>query len=106
MYCIADTRDRPLPVADPKNCDNEHLLFQHSLPHPEYKFSATECLTLNVSVPSAESRSSAPGLLPVVAFMHGGGYVTGSANWPQYDLAPLVAQSEKIGQPIIAVGIK
>lgn len=106
MYCIADTPDRPLPVADPKNCDNEHLLFQHPLPHPEYKFSATECLTLNVSVPSAESRSNAAGLLPVVAFMHGGGYVTGSANWPQYDLAPLVTQSEKIGQPIIAVGIK
>lgn len=91
-------------MADPKNCDNEHLLFQHSLPHPEYKFSATECLTLNVYVPSAESRSK--GLLPVIVFIHGGGYVTGSANWPQYDLAALVSRSEKIGQPIVAVGIK
>lgn len=93
-------------MADPKNCDNEHALFQHTLPHPDYRFSDTECLTLNVSVPSAAARSGVTGPLPVIVFMHGGGFVTGSANWPQYDLAPLVARSEKIGRPVIGVSIK
>lgn len=97
---------RPLPVADPKNCDNEHLLFQHALPHPEYQFSDTECLTLNVSVPSEKAQNTAAGPLPVIVFMHGGGFMTGSANWPQYDLAALVEQSDKVGSPVVAVGIK
>lgn len=95
----------PLPLADPKNCDGEMLLLQHALPHPEYAFSDTECLTLNVSAPSLESRAQAPGLLPVVVFVHGGGFVTGSANWPQYDLARLVERSVGKGNPVIAVGI-
>lgn len=97
---------RPLPVADPGNCDREHLLLQHALPRPEYDFSDTECLTLNVSVPSAGARATAAGPLPVVVLMHGGGFVTGSAHWPQYDLANLVARSEKVGSPVVAVGIK
>lgn len=94
--------NRPLPIADPGNCDREHLLLQHALPHPDYEFSDTECLALNVSVPS----SSAAGSLPVVVLMHGGGFVTGSAHWPQYDLANLVSRSVKVGHPIVAVGIK
>ncbi|KUI72129.1 Neuroligin-4, Y-linked [Cytospora mali] len=95
----------PLPVADPKNCDDEHLMLQHALPRPEYSFSDTECLTLNISVPSLEARAETTGLLPVVVFVHGGGFVTGSANWPQWDLARLVERSVKSGSPLIAVGI-
>lgn len=90
-------------MADPKNCDNEHLLFQHALPHPEYKFSATECLTLNITVPS---KAASSGPLPVLAFIHGGGFMTGSANWPQYEMATIVERSQKLGQPVIAVSIK
>ncbi|KAF3763587.1 hypothetical protein M406DRAFT_49189 [Cryphonectria parasitica EP155] len=91
-----------LPIANPNNCDSEHRLFQHTLPHPEYEFSETECLTLNVSLPSSRTTNQT---LPVVVFVHGGGFVTGSASWPQYDLAALVAHSVKIGKPTIAVGI-
>lgn len=90
-------------MADPKNCANEQMLFQHTLPTPEFKFSATECLTLNVTVP-AESKSAGP--LPVFAFIHGGGFITGSANWPQYEMGTIVERSQKIGQPFIAVAIK
>lgn len=89
-------------MADPENCANEHLLIQHALPFEKFQFSDTECLTLNVSVPAG----AVQGPLPVVAFVHGGGFVTGSANWPQYDLAPLVERSVSTGKPIIAVGIK
>ncbi|POS81392.1 carboxylesterase [Diaporthe helianthi] len=102
---IRATEPGPLTVADPKNIDNEHLLLQHSLPHPEYSFSATECLTLNVSAPSLDARGTSAHPLPVVVFIHGGGFVTGSANWPQWDLGPLVEQSVKLDSPVIAVGI-
>lgn len=96
----------PLPVADPQNCDTEQLLLQHPLPHPPYSFSDTACLTLNVTVPSAEVRAAGPSRLPVLVYVHGGGFVTGSANWPQWDLARLVGVSVERGRPIVAVGIK
>ena len=92
-------------MADPNNCDAEHLLLQHSLPHPDYSFSDTECLTLNVSTPvGTPTKRESP--LPVLVFIHGGGFVTGSASWPQWDLASLVELSVKAGTPILAVGIK
>lgn len=100
------THYRPLPIADPGNCDREHRLFQHTLPRPDFDFSATECLTLNVSVPSAEARRAAAGPLPVVVLMHGGGFVTGSAHWPQYDMASLVERSEKAALPVVGVSIR
>lgn len=81
-------------------------MLQHALPHPEYEFSDTECLTLNVTVPSGSAGAGAADGLPVVVLMHGGGFVTGSANWPQYGVAKLVERSEKAGQPIVAVSIK
>jgi carboxylesterase type B len=102
----ANQTDRPLPVADPANCDNEQLLIQHTLPHPEYTFSDTECLTLNITAPSEHVRAKAGNNLPVLVFIHGGGFVTGSANWPQWDLTRLVEMSVKEAKPIVAVGIK
>ncbi|KAG8162827.1 hypothetical protein KVR01_007305 [Diaporthe batatas] len=102
---IRATETGPLPVADPNNVDNEHLLLQHALPHPAYAFSATECLTLNVSAPSLDARGAGAAPLPVVVFIHGGGFATGSASWPQWDLAPLVERSVKLGGPVVAVGI-
>ncbi|KAI3390937.1 hypothetical protein diail_8335 [Diaporthe ilicicola] len=102
---IQATKTGPLPVADPKNCDNEHLLLQHSLSHPEYSFSDTECLTLNVSVPSLDARGARAEPLPVIVFVHGGGFATGSANWPQWDLARLVERSVNLDSPVVAVGI-
>lgn len=78
---------------------------QHPLPHPSYAFSDRECLTLNVSAPSADiPAGNKP--LPVLVYVHGGGFVTGSANWPQWELARLVELSIECGSPIVAVGIK
>ncbi|OIW26278.1 alpha/beta-hydrolase [Coniochaeta ligniaria NRRL 30616] len=99
------TAHGPLPVANPQNCDLEQLLLQHELPHPAYSFSDKECLTLNVTAPNAEIRAKAGKPLPVLVYVHGGGYVTGSANWPQWELAKLVELSIEHGSPIIAVGI-
>ncbi|ROW15694.1 hypothetical protein VPNG_02190 [Cytospora leucostoma] len=102
---IQATKTGPLPVAEPGNCDVEHELLQHALPHPDYEFSDTECLTLNVTVPSQDVRVKAARPLPVVVFVHGGGFVTGSANWPQWQLTRLVERSVENGSPVIAVGI-
>jgi len=83
---------------------------QHPLPHPEYQFSDLECLTLNVAAPNASVRAQAGGgsgrPFPVLVYVHGGGFVTGSANWPQWELARLVELSVERGSPIVAVGIK
>ena len=95
----------PLPVANPQNCDLEQLLLQHPLPHPEYQFSDLDCLTLNVAAPSASVRRGGKPL-PVLVYVHGGGFVTGSANWPQWQLARLVELSVELGSPVVAVGIK
>jgi len=95
-------------VANPKNCDIEHRLLQHDLPHPDYSFSDTECLRLHVTAPSRDEadQQGFKGRLPVLVFLHGGGFVTGSGSWPQWDLARLVGMSVKDGYPIIGVSIK
>jgi carboxylesterase type B len=98
--------DRPLPVANPANCDLEQLLIQHTLPHPECTLSDTECLNLNVSAPGADVRGKVGSSLPVLVFIHGGGFVTGSASWPQWDLARIVELSVSCGKPIVAVAMK
>lgn len=103
---LIPTPNRPLPVANPNNCDEEHLLLQHALPHPTYSFSETECLNLNVSTPSPDARAGSESALPVLVFVHGGGFATGSASWPQWDLGPIVEQSVASKSPIVAVGIK
>lgn len=51
-----------------------------------------DCLTLNVTAPQHASPDAA---LPVMVFVHGGGYVLGSSATPLYDGAPLVLR----GQP-------
>jgi len=64
------TSHGPLVISPPDGCDREYHLIQHSLPHKEFTQSDTECLRLNVSVPSEVPKIS-PGL-PVVVFFHGG----------------------------------
>jgi carboxylesterase type B len=63
--------------------------------------SGTECLNLNITVPDTEARD-----LPVMVFIHGGGYVMGGNHWPQYDPSRLVKMSEELGMPVIVVNIK
>lgn len=79
----------------------EHAIIQHTLPHGELNDSATECLNLNITVPKGQSSG-----LPVLVFIHGGGYFMGAGSWPQFDMQRLVALSVKCGKPIIGVTIK
>lgn len=95
-------------VASPlQGCHMEWGLIQHSLPEPELSISELDGLNVNITVPSLENESLDSGRkLPVVVFIHGGGFAVGSNSWPQYSLARMVKLSAAMGSPIIGVGIK
>lgn len=83
-------------------CAWEQTLIQHSLPFDEYYQSDTDCLTLNIAAPAVKFG----GGLPVLVFVHGGAFVTGSTSYPQNDLARITQLSAEINKPMIAVGLK
>lgn len=93
---------RPTPLLPPNACDHEQKLIQQRLPFEPLLQSDTECLTLNISVPSLGNRSR----LPVMVFIHGGAFATGSSSFPQCDLGPIASLSLEADQPIICVGVK
>lgn len=68
--------------------------------------SDTECLNLNITVPVTAGKSPREAKLPVMAFIHGGGFNGGSNRYPQYDMARLVRLSAALGQPMIVVSLK
>ena len=81
-------------------------LMQQTLAEPELRASDVDCLSLNVWVPKIEGQLPAPGSLPVLVWVHGGGFVNGASSWPQYDMTRLVQLSREVGTPVIGVSIK
>jgi carboxylesterase type B len=65
--------------------------------------SSTECLNLNITVPPLASVANT--VLPVMVFIHGGGFIMGANSWPQYDPARLVRMSADLGSPLIVVNV-
>lgn len=63
--------------------------------------SDTDRLNLNITVP-LEGDSS----LPVLVYIHGGGYVFGSGTHPHYDQSKVVELSSIMDRPIVAVNLK
>ncbi|KAK7522605.1 Alpha/Beta hydrolase protein [Phyllosticta citriasiana] len=93
-----------LPVISPPDgLDTEFEYIQESLPKPADApkvQSDIDGLSLNVTVPSLKEKK-----LPVLVFIHGGGFRQG-ANWfPQYDFAQLVKFGVEKGMPFIGVNI-
>lgn len=54
-----------------------------------YQPMSEDCLTLNVVAPADAEARAADGPLPVMVFIHGGGYLLGSSATPVYDGASL-----------------
>jgi carboxylesterase type B len=81
----------------------EFAHIQKALTVPHLHQSETECLNLNITTPANVTAKSS---LPVMVFLHGGGYAIGSNAWPQYDLKRIVALSIAQKQPILGVTIK
>ncbi len=55
-----------------------------------------DCLVLNVWTPAADATAA----LPVLLWLHGGGWSTGSASWPLYDFTNLSRNGD-----VVVVGI-
>ncbi|KAI2616547.1 alpha/beta-hydrolase [Hypoxylon sp. NC1633] len=79
---------------------------------PDYVLSADKihgmsenCLSINIVRPADISSSSDGPLLPVMLWIHGGGYQYGSSGEYQYNLTYLVQKSVEIGLPIIGASI-
>jgi carboxylesterase type B len=79
------------------------------------KMNGTECLNLNITVPNPhrEEKNGSDNQdqivdkgLPVMVFIHGGGFIMGANSWPQYDMEKLVEKSVDMGMPIIGINIK
>ncbi|KIW18501.1 hypothetical protein PV08_02789 [Exophiala spinifera] len=63
-----------------------------------------DCLTLNVIRPCGNyDGSNLP--LPVLVWIHGGGYFAGSSRDQRYNLTFLVQKSARMGKPLIAVSV-
>ena len=62
-------------MLSPKNgIDLEFKFIQQTLPKPDLQQSDTDCLNLNVTVPEHSGDKQ----LPVLVFIHGGGFMIGS----------------------------
>ncbi|KAF1808628.1 alpha/beta-hydrolase [Eremomyces bilateralis CBS 781.70] len=59
-----------------------------------------DCLYLNI----VRTRTCQGGC-PVVVWIHGGAYTSGSPTDPQYDMSFIAHQADRIGKPMIAVSI-
>lgn len=94
-------------MAPPIGCDIEASLIQKALDKPSVPGpSALEGLNLNITVPEETSALDQGAGLPVLVYIHGGGFLFGG-NWaPHYDLANLVSFSSVQGRPVIGVVIK
>jgi carboxylesterase type B len=76
--------------------------------HGQGKTEATnefECLHLNITVPNIVLKEGDTKPLPVLVWVHGGGFGIGSNSWPQYDLRRFVGRSTAIGKPVIGVSV-
>lgn len=84
----------------------EQGLIQHLLPKPEFPgVSDVDGLSLNLTVPGNVENIANLRDLPVLTFIHGGGFAVGGSWWPQYDLAKFVKLSVDLGKPVIAISI-
>ncbi|KAF3939209.1 Acetylcholinesterase [Dactylella cylindrospora] len=100
------TRYGPQAPQGPDTCSGEFGLIGQTLPLDEVvnTISETECLTLNITVPSGDSAKKYSDL-PVLVWVHGGNFQLGSSSWPQYDLAHIVSTAEEMGKPIVGVSV-
>lgn len=79
---------------------------QQSCPEPQTTSSDMHALNLNIWVPKIDGQLPAENTLPILVWVHGGGFVSGANSWPQYDMTRLVKLSVEKKMPIIGVSIK
>ncbi|KPM40140.1 hypothetical protein AK830_g6442 [Neonectria ditissima] len=96
----------PQVISPPEGVDIEFGFIQRSLPKPDFPgVSDLDGLSLNITVPGQANTISSTNNLPVLVFIHGGGFSIGANWWPQYDFVRLVKLSADLGSPIIGISI-
>ncbi|KAE9370473.1 alpha/beta-hydrolase [Stipitochalara longipes BDJ] len=84
-------------------------LIQMDLPNPIVESDEFKCLNLNVTVPFeallAEGQELRSSHLPVMVWVHGGQFKTGSNSNPRYQTQVLSRLAKEAGRPIIIVQI-
>ncbi|KEF63725.1 uncharacterized protein A1O9_01703 [Exophiala aquamarina CBS 119918] len=101
------TKYGPPVIFLPESCDMEMSFIQQTLDKPIVPPpSDLEGLNLNITVPIFEvGLPHANTRLPVLVYVHGGGFTFGSSSYPHYDQARIVDMARQRGQPLIAVNI-
>ncbi|KAK3326934.1 carboxylesterase-like protein [Cercophora scortea] len=103
---IDATKYGPQVISPEQGVDIELGFIQQSLPKPEFPgLSEVDGLNLNITVPGSVTDAQPTKSLPVVVFIHGGGFNIGSNWWPQSDFAALVRLSTELGKPMIGINI-
>ncbi|CAI6068794.1 unnamed protein product [Clonostachys chloroleuca] len=73
-------------------------------PHlPITKYSANDCLIMNIATPPKSPSSSTP--FPVMVYIHGGAFKYGGANRSVFDGVNLVSFSMSRGSPVVSVAL-
>ncbi|KAF4996281.1 hypothetical protein FDECE_12525 [Fusarium decemcellulare] len=82
----------------------QEVLIQKALPLTGERPSQsdTECLNLNITVPQDFAGEKQ---LPVLVWIHGGGFQFGANFWPQTDMSKLVTLGQKSRKPFIGISI-
>jgi carboxylesterase type B len=70
-----------------------------ALTFPSLTFSE-DCLTINVGRPTNVKQGTK---LPVLVWIYGGGFSTGSSQWPVYNISWLIDAGQKAGKEVIVV---
>ncbi|KAH7124573.1 Alpha/Beta hydrolase protein [Dactylonectria macrodidyma] len=98
---IVATRHGPPVIVSPGSVDMEMSFIQQSLPKFDVPpMSDTNGLNLNITTPQHHTDK-----MPVLVFIHGGGFNFGSGSYPQYDQSQIVQRSVGLCKPIVAVNI-
>lgn len=67
--------------------------------------SSTDCLSLNISVPTKPPASASQSSYPVMVFLHGGAFVYAAGGAAIYDGRALADISRGLGEPTIIISI-